>query len=313
VDNQRAAIIVLVVSICLFSLFLLYLKSRPARSRIAPSTKTTEITVKSGKAGTGEVVPPSRPSGNGNGQHNGSAGFMGAGGQAPTSPLPTAPAGKKPSDGLPPLETTTAQSDLPPVRLTPDTAAQLEEKASRIREHRRKVLEASETWMREKLDDENLTGKTREVYRLRLLPDMKEGIRLLEANDYQGALRAFDKALEDPDASAVSKHLIYDYMLQAAARMKDKMLFANLLKSQGGLQRDNDLGVLGLEKSSQAADFAEYMTDHLKAANDRATFDRIVERDMKNIHASASDRERIEADVKARIDEFEAYFDDRKS
>ncbi|HEY9071771.1 MAG TPA: hypothetical protein VIV61_16045 [Candidatus Ozemobacteraceae bacterium] len=238
------------------------------------------------------------------------------GSSLPTTPgaVPGAVNGKAGTNGLSPLEMTGEQPDLPPVRLTPDTAAQLEEKASRIREHRRKVLDASESWMREKLNDENLTGKTREVYRLRLLPDMKEGIRLLEASDFQGALRAFDRALDDPDASAVSKYLIYDYMLQAAARMKDKMLFANLLKSQGDLQRDNDLGVLGLEKSSQAADYAEYMSEHLKAANDRAALDRIVERDMKNMRATSSaDRERVEADVRERIGEFEAYFNDRKS
>jgi len=226
--------------------------------------------------------------------------------------LPT-PGKSHGNGGPPPLETTSAQPVIPPVTLTPDTMAQLEEKAGKIRAHRRKMAEASEKWLREKLEDESLTEKTREVYRLRLLPDMKEGLALLESKEYQGALRAFEKALDDPDVTPVSKHLIYDYMLQAAAKLQNKMLFANLFKQQAMLQRDNDLGVLGLDKSGDAYAYAEYMNDHLVAANDEATFNKIVERDMKNIGATSADREACVADVKQRIREFEGYFDDRKN
>ncbi len=215
--------------------------------------------------------------------------------------------------GPPPLDTSPAQPVIPPVTLTPDTMAQLEEKAARIRSHRRKMAEASEKWLREKLDDENMSEKTKEVYRLRLLPDMKEGLALLDSKDYQGALRAFEKALDDSDATPVSKHLIYDYMLQAAAKLQNKMLFANLFKQQAMLQRDHDLGVLGLDKSGDAYAYAEYMNEHLIAANDEVTFNRIVERDMKNIGASPSDREACVIDAKKRISEFEGYFDDRKN
>lgn len=191
--------------------------------------------------------------------------------------------------------------------------AQLEEKAGRIRDHRRKVIDASENWLRERLDDENLADKTKEVYRLRLLPDMKEGLKLLESKDFQGALRAFEKALDDPDATPVSKHLIYDYMLQAAGKMKNKLLYAELFKQQATLQRDNDLGVLGLDKSGDAFEYAEYFTEHLVAANDEAALNRLVEKDMKNIGASSKDRDVCMAEAKERIREFEAFFDDRKN
>jgi len=313
VDNQRIAILALIVSICLCSLCLLYLKSRPKSSKEDPAS------ILAGREAVTRKQPdvtPAHPSGSSG--NSGSSGISAVkSGTVEHSVPPTAGispvSGKTPVAGPPPLEMTSPQPDIPLVKMTPDTMAQLEEKASQIRSHRQKVAEASENWLREKLDDENLADKTKEVYRLRLLPGMKEGIALLEANDYAGALRSFEKALEDPDATPVSKHLIYDYMLQAAGKMKDKMLYASMFKAQAVLQRDQDLSVLGLDKSSQSVEYAEYMTDHLKAANDEATFNKIVERDMKNIGASSADREKVAADVKERIREFEGFFDDRKS
>lgn len=215
--------------------------------------------------------------------------------------------------GLPPLETTSVQTAIPPVTLTRDSMAQLEEKASRIRDHRRKMAEASESWLREKLEDENLTEKTKEVYRLRLLPDMKEGLRLLDAKDYQSALKTFEKALEDPDATPVSKYLIYDYMLQAAGKMQNKMMYASLFKKQAMIQRDEDLGVLDLEKSGQAVEYADFMTEHLRAAEDPEIFNRIVEADMKNVGAGAGDRDRIADAARKRISHFEEFFDVEKN
>ena len=313
-DNPRIAILALVVSICLCSLILLYFNSRPGKAVSPSKTVVTTPAAAVRKNGSMPAVPlPGAAVGSGTAVTSASqAREYGVSGVLPAGNAPVST--KSPvSDGPPPLEMTSAQPDIPPVRLTPDTMVQLEEKAGRLRDHRRKVLEASESWLREKLDDENLTGKTKEVYRLRLLPGMKDGIGLLQANDYTGALRAFEKALEDPDATPVSKHLIYDYMLQAAGKMKDRMLYASMFKAQAVLQRDHDLSVLGLDKSNQAAEYAEYMTDHLKAANDEATFNKIVERDMKSIGASSADREKIVADVKERIREFEGFFDDRKS
>jgi len=314
-DNQRVAILALVVSICLCTLLFLFFRSHPSRTHRGTDTdkKLTRETGRKSPPRTGTGKP-------------GALGTASRPDASPRDPDQDALPGRElvplggpttgtshGNGGLPPLETTSAQPAVPPVTLTPDTMAQLEEKAGRIRSHRRKMAEASEKWLREKLEDESMTEKTKEVYRLRLLPDMKEGLALLESKDYQGALRSFEKALNDPDATPVSKHLIYDYMLQASAKLQNKLLFANLFKQQAMLQRDNDLGVLGLDKSGDAYAYAEYMNEHLVAANDEATFNRIVERDMKEIGATPADRDACVADAKKRIREFEGYFDDRRN
>lgn len=312
-DNQRVAILVLVVSLCLCTLLFLFFRTHATRTHRG-SEAGKKLTRETGRkapsrTGTGTSGPfgtTSHPDA-----------FTPEPDQVSPPPGDVSPGGRQTpgtlhgSGGLPPLETASTQPAIPPVTLTPDTMAQLEEKAGRIRSHRRKMAEASEKWLREKLEDESMTEKTKEVYRLRLLPDMKEGLALLESKDYQGALRSFEKALDDPDATPVSKHLIYDYMLQASAKIQNKLLFANLFKQQAMLQRDHDLGVLGLDKSGDAYAYAEYMNEHLVAANDEATFNRIVERDMKDIGATPADRDVCVADAKKRIREFEGYFDDR--
>ncbi|MBP7634634.1 hypothetical protein KBA41_10705 [Candidatus Ozemobacteraceae bacterium] len=309
-DNQRVAILVLVISICLCTLLFFFFRSHASRAHRGLETgkKPTRETgeKRPSTKGTTPIGTTSHPGS----PHTGSNQPASSG-----SPGDLTTVGKSHGNGgTTPFDTTSAPPVMPSVTLTPDTKAQLEEMAAEIRAHRREVTQASEKWLRSKLEDTSLTEKTREIYRLRLLPDMNTGVTLLESKDYQGALRAFEKALDDPDASPVSKHFIYDYMLQAAAKLKNKMLYGNLYKQQAMLQRDHDLSVIGFNKSGDAFAYAEYLNEHLIAADDEATFNRIVERDMKSFGATSSaDREACVADLKQRIRKYEGYFDDNKN
>ncbi|MFZ2957526.1 MAG: hypothetical protein WA705_11595 [Candidatus Ozemobacteraceae bacterium] len=212
-----------------------------------------------------------------------------------------------------PVSAPNAGSPIPEhLRASSNSSAEIEAIAAGIMAHRQKVREESLAWAEKFIMNDNLASNTREVYRLRLIPNLRSGHKLLESKDFAGALREYDKALVDPHASPVAKFLIYDYMKHAAIQLKDVDRYLEACRAQASLIKEADLTVLSIKKTPDAIVAIEERAEYLKAARNASSFNDLVNQKMHQAKASSEeDRNKVIAMTRKRIDELARIFNDQ--
>ncbi|OIP29967.1 hypothetical protein AUK22_02590 [bacterium CG2_30_54_10] len=178
-------------------------------------------------------------------------------------------------------------------------------------QHREKVLTDSIAWAEKFIQDPNLATATREVYRQRLIPGLRNGHRALQGRDFAGAMREFEKALEDPHGSPVSKFVCYKYIKYCAAQQRDTEKFLQCAKEQAMLMETQDLSMLGIDKTGDAMIVVEDLAKLLRASKNAQAFQTLVDNRMKNsLDRSPEARDKITASLKKQIAERERIFDE---
>ncbi|NLI75386.1 MAG: hypothetical protein GX442_02945 [Candidatus Riflebacteria bacterium] len=194
-------------------------------------------------------------------------------------------------------------------RQTTSSKAELEAMFREIQGFRKRVMEESREWGLKHVQDTSLASETREVYRLRMILPLHLGHKAFENKDYGEALRQYQKALEDPLSTPVTRYVTLDYAAEAARKNKDLDRYIELVTAQAGLVESEDLSALGLKKTEGMRKLFEDRGKLLRASKDLGILDSIIEERMRKEHATSDkSRARIAAAVRKDIEEAERAF-----
>ena len=200
-----------------------------------------------------------------------------------------------------------------PLANDPEVAAKMAALEVASSKHRDKVLTDSIALAEKFIQDPRLATATREVYRQRLIPGLRNGHKALQDGDYAAAMREFEKALGDPHASPISKFVCYKYIKYCAAQLRDTEKFIQCAKEQAMLMKDQDLSMLGINKTGDALIVVEDMARLLRASKNTQAFQALVDDQMKDsMDQSSEARANIAASLKEEIADRERIFDEVK-
>ena len=184
-------------------------------------------------------------------------------------------------------------------------------KKNRI-ESRKRLVENSQKWLEEMVNNESLDEKTREKYRLKLNKNFVEGKIASKNKDYKTALKKFYKALKDPSATVTSKYYIYMNLKILARKMNDIELFIIISKEEGRMLADNEIPVLDLKKSGDALEWITEFETYTKAKKNASIFNKLVTEEIKRTNGAIG-RDQAEAKIFEKIKEYEYAFKGRKA
>lgn len=285
-------ILAAIMTIALLSLVMMKPRPQPPIEATGSATKTSSIASTQTHSETATSLPSSGAHRPGTDSHN-------------TTGTQTKTPGTKP---LFPTTPTTG-TPLPANMVSKDSAAEMAAILAGIREHEAKIEAESLKWAEDYLKNPDLSSNTVETFRFRMIKEYAAGTAALNAKDYSGALREFQKALENPNASPVSKFVIYDYMRHAAVQLKDIDLFIKILGQQARLIAEQDLSVMGIKKSPDSIIVAGDMAKHLRAIRDPQAFNALVDQKLKSPEClTPDDRSVIEAETRKRCKDLERIF-----
>jgi hypothetical protein len=181
----------------------------------------------------------------------------------------------------------------------------LQEMMKKFEERKREVENQNIVWLKKMINDTSLATRTREIYRLRLIPEVAKAHKALENNDLEGAMENFQAVLKDPNASPVTKYLCLDYMIDIARKKKNYELYFALGKQQGLLVKEEDLSIFRISKDSDRLEFFEEEEQLYKASLHSSDFDALVAKRTKEDPRS---REVITREVQEDIKDFQERF-----
>lgn len=182
-----------------------------------------------------------------------------------------------------------------------------EEEAKALRIERQAVLSRvyaqKKSWVASRASSgSGLSAKTQARYRLKLIEGYVEGNEAMKKGNWAEAIRGFMAGIRDPDADAVTRYTCFDQMRMAAKMLKDYDLYLEILKEQGLLIENEDLAILGIEKSSMGTKFYETRRRFVQAVKDPVNgFKRSVDEIMK-AHGLSSDEDRKTTEERFKID-----------
>ncbi|MBI3037633.1 hypothetical protein HYY75_01095, partial [bacterium] len=151
---------------------------------------------------------------------------------------------KKPSTSIPhkgpkekePVFSAPSVSPAFPVSpVTQEPKEALQKMAQKMSKRQVEIEKTNQAWLQNRINDTSLATQTREVYRLRMIPDLKKGHKALQAGDKIMAMQYFQASLKDPNASPVSKYVTLNYMIDLARQAKDVDQYFSLRKLQATL------------------------------------------------------------------------------
>ncbi|GAB4269836.1 MAG: hypothetical protein Kow0029_06120 [Candidatus Rifleibacteriota bacterium] len=193
---------------------------------------------------------------------------------------------------------------------SPFSKAELEEMNEREKKAELEVLAAQKRWIDKKVNDETLSEKTREKYRLRSISTYVSGLSAYKAKDYRKAVKDLFDSMKDPKASDVSRYMALMYIRSAALEMGDFELFLEATRAQAVLAAEKDLAVLGITRSDSGIKFVEKLEMIYKMKKDPSEFNRRVEEIMSKNNVREEYRKRVEDALKKEIEEYDEIYGD---
>lgn len=176
-------------------------------------------------------------------------------------------------------------------------------------EIRSRIYEKKKTWVSAKAGDSSLTAKTRAKYRLKMIEGLRSGNEAMRNKNYAEAIKAYMAGIKDPDADPITQFTCFDQMRMAAKMIKDYDLYVEILKEQGELIEEEDLGILGIEKSKMGRELYESRRRYVQAIKDPAGVKKSVDEIMTKNGLKEEDREDTEKKFREDLAEWQAEFD----
>jgi hypothetical protein len=153
----------------------------------------------------------------------------------------------------------------------------LEEMEKKLEERLIEVEKEKAVWLEKMINDPSLATKTREVYRLRSIKEIKDAHDAMEQKDYSAAMENFVKAMQDPKASPLTKYLCYDYMIEICRKTNDYETLFKLWKEQALINKETNLDALGMKKDDYQLRFVKQQERLFRIANTPGELQRILE------------------------------------
>ncbi len=194
----------------------------------------------------------------------------------------------------------------PPALLSADDKAEMlkfnEEEAKRLQEE-------AEEWLSNKLKDKSLSAKTIEQYKLKQNQNFNNGMVARYEKNYERAIKEFNEILKDDTASSITKYFALYNLMSIAQELGDLDLFFIAARMRGKLVAEEDLSVIGLEKTNSEIIWAQEAELSLKAKDNNDAFEKLVALKIENFKGKL-DRATAEASAKRSIKKYTKLFKD---
>ncbi len=190
-----------------------------------------------------------------------------------------------------------------------------EEEAKVLRAKRQTVLnrifERKQNWVASRASaGSGLSAKTQARYRLKMIEGYADGNEAMKKGNWAEAIRGFLAGVKDPDADPITKYTCFDQMRMCAKMLKDYDLYLEVLKEQGRLIENDDLSILGIEKSTMGTKFYETRRQFVQAIKDPVNgFRKSIDEIMQANNLKEEDREDTEERFKQDLADWQADFD----
>lgn len=194
----------------------------------------------------------------------------------------------------------------PPALLSADDKAEMlkfnEEEAKRLQEE-------AEEWLSNKLKDKSLSAKTIEQYKLKQNQNFNNGMVARYEKNYERAIKEFNEILKDDTATSITKYFALYNLMSIAQELGDLDLFFIAARMRGKLVAEEDLSVIGLEKTNSEIIWAQEAELALKAKDSNDAFEKLVALKIEKFKGNL-DRATAEASAKKSIKKYTKLFKD---
>jgi len=190
-----------------------------------------------------------------------------------------------------------------------------EEESKVLRAKRQAVLnrifERKQNWVASRASaGSGLSAKTQARYRLKMIEGYADGNEAMKKGSWAEAIRGFLAGVKDPDADPITKYTCFDQMRMCAKMLKDYDLYLEVLKEQGRLIENDDLSILGIDKSTMGTKFYETRRQFVQAIKDPVNgFKKSIDEIMQANNLKEEDREATEERFKQDLADWQADFD----
>ncbi len=190
-----------------------------------------------------------------------------------------------------------------------------EEEAKVLRAKRQTVLnrifERKQNWVASRASaGSGLSAKTQARYRLKMIEGYADGNEAMKKGNWAEAIKGFLAGVKDPDADPITKYTCFDQMRMCAKMLKDYDLYLEILKEQGRLIENDDLSILGIDKSTMGTRFYETRRQFVQAIKDPVNgFKKSIDEIMQAKNLKEEDREATEERFKQDLADWQADFD----
>ncbi len=189
-----------------------------------------------------------------------------------------------------------------------DLEKRLAERRAEAEAARQKAIEQTREYLLKEMERPDLPERTREVYRLRLIPELRTAHEALLQRDWKTAFENFQKANENKLASPLTRHVTCDYLIDLAAKMGDQDLYIKAMKEQAKIEAEHDIPILGVEKSDRKMKWIEDRERYLRANKDPAMVSKLFAEIKQNADTELTDAE-INDTVQRRMGLMKEIFD----
>ncbi len=185
------------------------------------------------------------------------------------------------------------------------------EELAQMKEHDKEndilIEKAAANWLVSMANDESLSEKTREKYKLKQNRAYVDGMNARKQKNFPLAVKKFHEAIKSPDATPVAKYYSLLNIKTLALKMKDMELFILASKLEAKLIAEENLSVIGITRSDEHLAWVESFEKLMKVRSDPAVLNELVQKRMGELKDKYS-REEIEKMIFKEADQYEKIF-----
>lgn len=210
-----------------------------------------------------------------------------------------------------PVETKTERFPSGPVSspsfsgtVSPFSDAEQKQMQEREKETDKLIETAARDWLFSMANDESLSEKTREKYKLKMNQNYVEGSNAQSMKDYPRAIKSYFQVLKSEDSTDVTKYYALNNIKTIALKMNNMELFIEVSKAYAKLIATADLSVIGIQKTEDQIEWIENFEKIYKAKRDPSALESLVQERT----ADGSPRSEVIQEIMDEAEEYDAIF-----
>ena len=174
-----------------------------------------------------------------------------------------------------------------------------------------RIFSRKQSWVASRASSgSGLSAKTQARYRLKMIEGYADGNEAMKKGNWAEAIKAVMAGVKDPDADPITKYTCFDQMRMCAKMLKDYDLYLEVLKEQGRLIENDDLSILGIEKSTMGTRFYETRRQFVQAIKDPVNgFKKSIDEILQASNLKEEDRAATEERFRQDLADWQADFD----
>jgi len=176
----------------------------------------------------------------------------------------------------------------------------------RVKETNKLIETAAQDWLFSMANDETLSAKTREKYKIKMNKNYVEGSNAQSLKDYPRAIKSYFQVLKSEESTDVTKYFALNNIKTIAIKMNNMELFIEVSKAYAKLIATADLSTIGVKKTDDQIEWIETFEKIYRAKKDPAALESLVQEKQKD--NPEIPRDEIIQDIMVEAAEYEAIF-----